>query len=106
MPKTAKKKEAIDPELPFEEALSKLEALVQGMESDQIPLDGLIKNYEEGTALYQICAQRLDEARGRIEKIRLKRGGDVSLEPIPNAAGDAPNPQQSQNVTSNTDSEA
>ena len=92
MPKTAKKDSVpeVDPDLPFEEALNKLETLVQGMESDQIPLDGLIKNYEEGTALYEICAKRLDEARGRVEKIRLKRGGDVTLEPI--ETGGQPNP--------------
>lgn len=99
MPKSANKTEtAVDPELPFEEALGQLEKLVQIMESDQIPLDGLIKNYEEGTALYRVCAQRLDEARGRVEKIRRKRSGTVELEAIEKTASAEP-----QNVTSNSE---
>ena len=83
MPKTATTTpNGIDPDLPFEEAMARLETLVQGMESDQVPLDDLIKNYEEGTALYQVCEKRLDEAQGRIERIRKKRDGTVELEPF------------------------
>ena len=45
-------------------AYKRLETLIQGMESDQVPLDHLIQNYEEGIALYKICEKRLDEAQG------------------------------------------
>ena len=80
MPKTSKKSGSIDPNLPFEDALSRLEALIQGMDSDQVPLDDLIKNYEEGISLYEICEKRLDEAQGRIDLIRKKRDNTVELE--------------------------
>lgn len=98
MPKATKEKapKDVEEELPFEEALGRLERLVQGMESDQIPLDSLIKNYEEGTDLYQICAKRLEEARGRIEKIRRKRSGAVELEEIESPVNENP----TSNVTS------
>ncbi len=86
MSKTAKKSANAEKEeespLAFEEALSQLEAIVQGMESDQLPLDELIKNYETGTKLYQVCESRLDEAQGRIEVIRKKRDGSVKLESL------------------------
>lgn len=102
MPETAKSKksETNDAELPFEEALGRLEQLVQGMESDKIPLDKLIENYEQGTSLYQVCAKRLEEARGRIERIRRKRSGAVELEEIEPPANETP----TSNVTSKADS--
>ncbi len=95
MPKTADKIAKVDPKLPFEEALVRLESLIQGMDSDQVPLDDLIKNYEEGISLYEICEKRLDEAQGRIDLIRKKRDGSVELEPF----GDdqtAPIPEKTQ----------
>lgn len=108
MPKTAEKPGAIDPNLPFEDALSRLETLIQGMDSDQVPLDLLIKNYEEGISLYEICEKRLDEAQGRIDLIRKKRDGTVVLEAF---GEDEPNPapektskqKEKKNVTSGAD---
>lgn len=82
MPKAADKDKPGKSDLPFEDALEQLEELVREMESDQIPLDDLIKNYEEGTRLYRVCEKRLDEARGRIEIIRKKRNGDHVVEPF------------------------
>ncbi|MDF1753669.1 MAG: exodeoxyribonuclease VII small subunit [Verrucomicrobiales bacterium] len=80
MPKPDDDAAKADKDLPFEQALSRLESLIQGMDSDQLPLDDLIKNYEEGISLYQICEKRLDEAQGRIDLIRKKRDGTVELE--------------------------
>ena len=80
MPKAAAKDKPVENDLPFEDALEQLEALVREMESDQIPLDDLIKNYEEGSRLYRVCEKRLDEAQGRVEIIRKKRNGEHVLE--------------------------
>jgi exodeoxyribonuclease VII small subunit len=82
MPKT-KNSEAPESEAPaFEDALSQLEELVREMESDQMPLEELIKNYEEGTRLFKVCEKRLDEAQGRIEIIRKNRNGQNVVEPF------------------------
>ena len=82
MPKT-KNSEAPDKAAPaFEDALSQLEELVREMESDQMPLEELIKNYEEGTRLFKVCEKRLDEAQGRIEIIRKNRNGQNVVEPF------------------------
>ncbi|MDP4584086.1 MAG: exodeoxyribonuclease VII small subunit [Verrucomicrobiales bacterium] len=73
----------------FEDALAQLEEMVEEMESDQIPLEDLIRKYEEGTRLYRLCEKRLDEAQGRIEIIRKNRNGETVLEPFGEAATDS-----------------
>lgn len=92
MPRAPKneKKSATEASPPaFEEALARLEEMVEDMESDQIPLEELIRKYEEGTRLYHICEKRLDEAQGRIEIIRKNRDGETVLESFGEAAADA-----------------
>ncbi|MDF1656835.1 MAG: exodeoxyribonuclease VII small subunit [Verrucomicrobiales bacterium] len=82
MPKT-ENSEVQNTDVPaFEDALSHLEELVREMESDQMPLEELIKNYEEGTRLFKVCEKRLDEAQGRIEIIRKNRSGQGVVEPF------------------------
>jgi len=82
MPKPAKKDPPAESGAAFEDALGQLEELVREMESDQIPLEALIRKYEEGTRLYRVCEERLDEARGRIEILRKQRNGEAVLEPF------------------------
>src|SRR5215831_8874136 len=41
--------------LPFEEALKRLEGIVESMENDDLPLETLLSKYEEGTKLAQSC---------------------------------------------------
>jgi len=86
MPRAAKTDKPADSEPAFEDALEQLEDLVREMESDQIPLEALIRKYEEGSRLYKVCEERLDEARGRIEILRKKRNGEHVLEPFGDGA--------------------
>ncbi|WP_157217444.1 exodeoxyribonuclease VII small subunit [Flavisphingomonas formosensis] len=60
--------------LSFEDALRRLEAIVQRLESGDVPLDQSIELYAEGDRLRQQCEARLQAAQARIEKITL--GGD------------------------------
>ncbi len=53
--------------LPFEDALRRLETIVQGMEDGKAPLEELIVKFEEGGALAAICQRRLDELQGKID---------------------------------------
>lgn len=106
MSKTAESSITVDPDLPFEKALARLETLIQGMDSDQVPLDDLIKNYEEGISLYEICEKRLDEAQGRIDLIRKKRDGTVALQAMgddPGSKPAKPSKQKQQSDVSSTD---
>jgi exodeoxyribonuclease VII small subunit len=50
----------------FEAHLSKLEKLVEELEAGQVPLETLMKRYEEGRAIVQWCDQRLQEAELKI----------------------------------------
>lgn len=57
--------------IPFEKALERLEELVDVMEGEQLPLEELISNYEEGNELLQHCQALIDSARKRIEVVQL-----------------------------------
>ena len=56
----------------FEQALEGLEAIVEAMEHEQLPLEDLGAYYEKGSALLDRCEQILQAARGRIELITLR----------------------------------
>ena len=53
----------------FEQALKKLEAIVEKLESTDITLEESIKLYEEGLRLSKQCTQTLEDAVLRIEEI-------------------------------------
>ena len=65
-------------ELRFEEALSKLEAVVAKLEAGNVPLDEALASYEEGMELIRFCNARLDEAEQRIEAVRKTENGFVT----------------------------
>jgi exodeoxyribonuclease VII small subunit len=68
--------------LPFEEALKRLEAIVESMENDDLPLEKLLAKYEEGTRLAQTCQARLTEAEVKIQQLERKSNGQFSLRPM------------------------
>ncbi|RYD67670.1 MAG: exodeoxyribonuclease VII small subunit [Verrucomicrobiaceae bacterium] len=64
----------------FEEAISSLEAIVEAMEHDQLPLGELVEHYEKGTTLLNTCESLLNEAKSRIELITLRNQAEIGLE--------------------------
>jgi exodeoxyribonuclease VII small subunit len=68
--------------LPFEEALKKLESLVGAMESDDLPLEALLAKYEEGTRLVKICQGKLAEAELKIQQLEKSAAGEMKLKPF------------------------
>jgi exodeoxyribonuclease VII small subunit len=69
--------------LPFEEALEKLESIVEAMESAELPLDSLLAKYEEGTRLARICQAKLAEAELKIQQLEKNSSGEMKLTPLP-----------------------
>lgn len=67
----------------FEEAMGELEALVEAMENDQLPLEQLVAHYEKGARLLQHCEQVLAAARKRIELIEVAASSEKGLAPTP-----------------------
>ena len=68
--------------LPFEEALKKLESIVEAMESEDLPLETLLSKYEQGTQLARICQQKLSEAELKIQQLERNAAGEMKLKAI------------------------
>jgi exodeoxyribonuclease VII small subunit len=64
-----------DLKLSFETALTKLEAIVESMESGDVPLADLLAKFEEGNTLLRHCEKRLKEAELKIEQLKKERDG-------------------------------
>ncbi|MGD8326760.1 MAG: exodeoxyribonuclease VII small subunit [Sphingomonadales bacterium] len=61
--------------LSFEEALARLEAIVQQLETGDAALEKSIDIYKEGTYLKRHCQAKLAAAQAQVEKIRLSADG-------------------------------
>lgn len=68
--------------LPFEEALQKLESIVETMEAGELPLEALIARYEEGTRLAKVCQDKLAEAELKIQQLEKNAAGGMTLKPL------------------------
>ena len=67
----------------FEAALTELEDIVASLERGEVSLDAAINAFERGTELKTLCQTRLEEARMKVEKIKIPEAGgtprDVSV---------------------------
>jgi len=63
------------PQVPFEDAFARLEALVAEMERGDLPLEGLLAKFEEGVGLVRSCNAFLRQAQLRVEQfVEVKDG--------------------------------
>lgn len=76
-------------QLPFEEALQRLETIVAEMESETLPLETLLARYEEGVKLVEVCRARLAAAEVRIQQLEKTATGEPSLKPLDVAVDDS-----------------
>lgn len=67
-------------ELPVEERLRRLEAIVQRLESEAVSLEESIALFEEGVELAVQVRKRLEASEGRIKRIVERSEGLFSLE--------------------------
>ena len=65
--------------LTFEEGLERLENIASQMERGELPLDELLKLYEEGVKLSGELNQKLDAASSRMLEVRLGRDGEPKV---------------------------
>jgi exodeoxyribonuclease VII small subunit len=68
--------------MPYEEALKKLESIVEAMESVDLPLESLLAKFEEGTRLVKLCQTKLEEAELKIQKLEKSAAGELTLKPL------------------------
>ena len=65
-------------ELSFEEALAKLELLVQKMEEGKLSLEELTRGFEEGKRLSLFCRRKLNRLERKIEILLRDDGAEGS----------------------------
>ena len=66
----------------FEDALARLEAIVETMESGDVPLAELLAKFEDGNRLLKVCEARLKEAELKIEQYKQARDGSATFTPF------------------------
>jgi exodeoxyribonuclease VII small subunit len=74
----ARKKE--DEPKSFEDAMTRLDAIVAKLEEDKLPLDEMLSRYEEGIALARYCGEKPEAAEQKVRLIARKADGSVTLE--------------------------
>lgn len=88
MSKVAKAAAASPSELSFEAAVQKLEAIVETMESGDLPLEQMLERFDEGTKLAKVCQTRLAEAELKIQQVEKNTAGEFALKPLGGADED------------------
>jgi len=69
-------------EIKFEEALKKLEKIVEDLEKGDFSLDEALKKYQEGLELSRLCSQRLESAKKKIDLLIKNKKGEFELKPL------------------------
>ncbi len=73
-------KRPVNPEkLSFEDALNRLEELIDQIESGEIGLEESLKQYEQGTALIKRCRAILDGAESKIAELSAGPNGGLAV---------------------------
>ena len=61
----------------FEQAMEKLEQIVQDLESGEPSLDAAIQKFEEGIKLSKFCSAKLDEMEKKISVLSKNDNGEI-----------------------------
>lgn len=69
-------------EIKFEEALKKLEKIVEDLEGGDLSLDEALKKYQEGIEISRLCSQRLENAKKKIDVLVKNKKGEFELKPF------------------------
>lgn len=63
----------------LEQALSRLDEIINRMEDGNLPLEQLLQDYEEGAKLVRLCQERLTAAEKRILVVTKSLDGTLGL---------------------------
>jgi len=70
------------PRTSFEQALKRLEGVVERLEDGDIPLEEALKLFEEGVRLSRLCSKKLDEAEKKVELLSRDGEGKLATRPF------------------------
>ena len=71
-----------DKKMSFEQALKRLEEIVNSLDSGSAELDKSLELFEEGVKLVKICQKSLDEAEKKLTLIKEEKEGTFSEVPF------------------------
>jgi|UniRef100_A0A7C3SJH4 exodeoxyribonuclease VII small subunit len=80
------RKEATPPT--FEEALKRLEEVLEALEHGNLNLEESLKAFEEGVGLVRFCHEKLDEVERRVELLLKDNAGRFFTRPFPEEEGE------------------
>ncbi len=69
-----------DESMKLEDAMHRLEEVVQGLDREGLALEDALKLYEEGIRLVGICRGRLSEAERKIRILSMSSDGEITEE--------------------------
>lgn len=79
--------------LGFEESIGRLEQIVNEMEDGKLSLEEMLKRFEEGQGLIQVCTRKLNEVEKRVELL-VKKSDRLATEPFDTTAAQEPDTGQ------------
>jgi len=66
----------------FEEAMERLENIVESLESGDLSLEESLKIFEEGMKLVNFCSKKLEEAEEKVTMLIKDQNGKYSHQPF------------------------
>jgi exodeoxyribonuclease VII small subunit len=66
----------------FEEAMERLENIVESLEKGDLSLEDSLKIFEEGMKLVSFCSRKLDEAEQKVTMLLKDQSGKYHREPF------------------------
>jgi exodeoxyribonuclease VII small subunit len=66
----------------FEQAMKRLEEIVQQLEEGELPLEKSLKIFEEGVNLSKFLTKKLSEAEAKVQKLIKTQKGEYKTEPL------------------------
>jgi exodeoxyribonuclease VII small subunit len=73
---------------PFDEAMKKIESILDELERGELPLEEIVEKFESGVALVKELSGRLEKMETRIRKLVEAEDGRITLEPFEPEADD------------------
>lgn len=69
-------------EIKFEDALKRLEEIVDTLEKGELSLEKSLKIFEEGVGLSRVCNKMLDKAEKKVEILMRDEKGELEAKPF------------------------
>jgi len=69
-------------EMRFEDALKRLEEIVDTLEKGELSLEKSLKIFEEGVKLSRVCNKMLDKAEKKVEMLMQNKNGELEARPF------------------------